>query len=357
MNIAAAPRAARRNWPRILWRLFFVQVGLLIAIVAGAAIYNSWAFHHHRALYPPPGRIYRVDGYGMHLNCIGSGTPSIVLESGMGNDWMIWRKVQPELATLTRVCSYDRAGYGWSDSRPGARDANSIAGQLHDLLSAADLQGPVVLMGHSIAGMYLRAYLSKYPRGIAGLVLLDASTPEQVTQLPAELAEMQRQFVARLGWYRPLIALGVARMAGQCGDEDSSLPPAYAQWLKADNNCNPGLIETYRREAQQVESSAAETLHTGPFGDLPLLIFSQDPEKTSPGMPEELQRKAAPIWTSLQEGLKKLSSRSRRIVAKGSSHHVQLDRPELVNREVTLFIGEIRGNAAARSDWGSTKVE
>jgi pimeloyl-ACP methyl ester carboxylesterase len=332
-------------------------MALLLAILAGAAIYNSWAFYHYRALYPPPGKIYPVGGYGLHLNCTGSGSPTIVLEAGMGNDWMVWRKVQPELAKLTRVCSYDRAGYGWSDFRPGTRDANAIADQLHELLSTAGIAPPVVLMGHSIAGMYLRAYLAKYPSGIVGLVLLDGSTPEQVKELPVEVNQMQRTFVARLSWYRPLIALGLARLVGQCGDVDASVSGEYAQWLKGDNNCNPGLIETYRREAENIETSAAQTLRTGPFADLPFLIFSQDPDASSPGLPQDLQRKTAVAWTSLQERLKKLSSRSRRIVAKGSSHYVQFDRPELVNREVSLFIREIRGEAAPASDWGSTKTE
>jgi pimeloyl-ACP methyl ester carboxylesterase len=306
----------------------------LICIVAASAIYNFWAFRHYRALYPPPGKIYPVDGYGMHLYCTGAGSPTIVLESGMGNDWMVWRKVQPELEKLTRVCSYDRAGYGWSETRPGVRDANSIADQLHGLLSAAEISGPVVLMGHSVAGMYLRAYITKYPRGITGLVLVDASTPEQVDQLPAEINALQRKLVARLDWYQPLIALGFARIARQCENQDASMPEAYAHWQTADNHCNPGFVRTYQREAESVSASAAETLRTGPFGELPVLIFSQDPEVLSLGEPEDLQRKAAPVWTSLQEGLKKLSPRARRIVAKGSSHHIQLDRPELVNREV-----------------------
>ena len=357
MDPAVLAPPARRNWQRILWRLFLIQVALLIAIVACAAIYNSWAFQHYRALYPPPGKIYSVDGYGVHLNCAGSGSPTIVLEAGMGEDWMAWRKVQPELAKQIRVCSYDRAGYGWSEVRPGARDASSIADQLHGLLSAAGITEPVVLMGHSIAGMYLRAYIAKYPRGIAGLVLLDASTPEQVDQLPAEINDRQRKFVARLDLYRPLIALGIARLARQCGDEDASLAATYANWRKVDNTCAPGLVRTYQREAQGVNASAAETLHTGPFGDLPILIISQDPEVTSPDLPDDLQRRAAKVWTSLQEGLKKLSPRARRIVAKRSSHHVQLDRPELVNQEVLLFVRQIRGDAPPPDDWGSTKTE
>jgi pimeloyl-ACP methyl ester carboxylesterase len=358
MNPPVLARPARRNWHRILWRLFFVQVLLLIGIVAASAIYNLWAFRHYRALYPQPGKIYSVDGYGMHLNCAGAGSPTIVLEAGLGNDALIWRQVQPELEKITRVCSYDRAGYGWSAARPGARDANSIADQLHGLLSAAAVAGPVVLMGHSIAGMYLRAYLSKYPGGVVGLVLVDPSTPEQLDRLPPEIKELQRKLVSRLQWYRPLIALGIARLVGQCSDVDATATGAYTGWLKADNNCNPDFIDTYQRESDGVAPSASETMHTGPFADLPILIFSQDPASGDiPGVAEDVQQRMRQTWTSLHEGLKKLSPRTKRIVAKGSSHYVQRDRPGLVTRETTLFIREIRGELPPSNDWGSTKTE
>ena len=154
---------------------------LLLAIVlAIAAAYDRWAFRHYRSIYKPPGQLFTVDGFKMHLFCTGSGTPTVILESGVGDDSLKWARVQPELSKMTRVCSYDRAGLGWSDPRPDLRDSNSIADQLHGLLTAAQITGPIVLMGHSIAGLHLRAYVSRHPQAVVGLVLVDAATPEQI---------------------------------------------------------------------------------------------------------------------------------------------------------------------------------
>lgn len=359
-GMASSPldTATTRKPRHIARRMVLPLILVAIVLIASGAFYNYWAFHHYRALYPPPGKIYPVDGYGMHLNCTGAGSPTVVLESGMGDDWMVWRGVQPDIQRITRVCSYDRAGYGWSDARPGQRDADSIADQLHRLLSAAGISGPVVLMGHSIAGMYLRAYIAKYPQEIAGLLLLDPSTPEQVDRLPPEINQLQNKFAARLNWYRPLIALGLARVARQCGDSDPSFSNDYANWRKANNNCDPGFIRTYQREWEGVAASASEVMHTGPFGNLPVLIFSEDPAASiGEGLSEDVQKRMQQTWNSLQDDLKKLSPRARRIISKGSSHYVQRDRLELVNRETELFIRQIRGEALQPADYGSTKTE
>ena len=123
--------------------------------------------HHVRAL--TPGRVYLVSGYRMHMNCMGSGSPTLILDAGLGNDSLIWGGVQPALAKSTSVCAYDRAGWGLSQPVPGPQDANHIADELHGLLDAAGIHGPVVLIGHSIAGIYIRAYASRYPAQIVEL--------------------------------------------------------------------------------------------------------------------------------------------------------------------------------------------
>ena len=133
--------------------------------------------HHTSA--SRPGATYEVDGHRMHMDCVGNGSPTIVLDAGLGDDGLIWGGVQPVLAKSTRVCSYDRAGFGLSDALPGPRDADHIAAELHGLLAAAGIDGPIVLMGHSIAGIYIRDYATKYPADVAGLIFVDGSTPLQ----------------------------------------------------------------------------------------------------------------------------------------------------------------------------------
>src|SRR5579862_5828056 len=159
------------RWIRFAGSTFLI-LEIFVAIgVAGIAAYNAILEAHFRAT--APGEIYTINGHKMRIECMGSGSPTIILDAGLGNDGFIWGGVQPELAKITRVCSYDRAGFGLSDPLPPPRDADHITVELHDLLAAAKINDPIVLMGHSIAGMYIREYASHYPGDVAGLIFVD----------------------------------------------------------------------------------------------------------------------------------------------------------------------------------------
>jgi pimeloyl-ACP methyl ester carboxylesterase len=123
-----------------------------LALAVAGAVYDCLAVRRLRRVVAPPGKLYPVNGKPMHLYCTGEGTPTIVLEAGLGNDSLIWVKVQPPLSTTTRVCSYDRIGVGWTEAQEGGRDSNDVADRLHALLSEAGVRGPLVLVGHSIGG-------------------------------------------------------------------------------------------------------------------------------------------------------------------------------------------------------------
>jgi pimeloyl-ACP methyl ester carboxylesterase len=353
MHTTPVVRPAPRRWGKIVGRLLLGFILLIVIVLTCTAAYEWWAFPHYRAAFPEPGKLYPVDGVNMHLYCTGTGAPTVVLESGLGDDARVWGKVQPELSKLTRVCSYDRAGLGWSDPRPGLRDSISVANQLHGLLSAAGISGPVVLMGHSIAGLHMPAYLSKYPEDIVGVVFVDAVTPEEIEQMP-EIIDLQRRFIRQLVWLKLLVSLGVVRLAGRCGATPPPGMEAYSDWYKADNYCNPSYATVYRRESEGYEISGRDAMQTGPFRDLPVLIFSRD---GAGPLPEALRAKVASVHFRTQENLKGLSSHSRRIIARGSTHYVQLDRADLLNREVSVFIHQLRGGVPQPSGYGSTKTE
>jgi pimeloyl-ACP methyl ester carboxylesterase len=108
----------------------------LLGACLGAA-YNALSLRHLRQLAGVPGRLYDVDGYSMHMYCTGTGSPAILLSSGLGDDFTEWAKVQPVLSQQRRVCAYDRAGFGWSEPRSGVQDANAISSHLHQLIQVA----------------------------------------------------------------------------------------------------------------------------------------------------------------------------------------------------------------------------
>ena len=355
--LRTVPTRFRNTWPRIFDRAILGLLLVGFAALSVSASYNAIALVRFRESNWPRGAIYRVNGHGMHLNCMGSGAPTLVLDAGLGNDSLIWGAVQPQLAKTTQVCSYDRAGFGWSEPVPGPRDADHIAMDLHQLLQQANIAGPIVLMGHSIAGMYIRDYAARYPEQVAALVFVDGSTPLQ-DENPAFRAAGETGISrwASILVMRSVSAAGIQRLVGSCARPMPGFD-AHAGQLLAEDLCHPeyGSID---EEFKNFNLSGRETAHTGPFGALPVLIFSQDPEKALTlahgSRPMVAMEK---VWGEMQENLKHLSTRSRRIIARGSSHAVQIDRPELLAREVPLFIQQIRGAAPEPASYGATIVE
>src|SRR5215210_4762195 len=170
--------------------LVWLVAGILTLAVLGA-IYQVVATRIDQRTYSPPGEMVNVNGHLMHINCVGEGGPTVILEAanlGMSAHWV---RVQQQLAKTTRVCAYDRAGMGWSETGPEPRDAEQISSELHALLKGAGTEGPYVLV-----------YAARYPNQVAGVVLVDSSHPEQFTRSSEGRAmyEQTRRMGAFLPW-------------------------------------------------------------------------------------------------------------------------------------------------------------
>jgi pimeloyl-ACP methyl ester carboxylesterase len=237
--------------------------------VAGYSAYNALTLQIFLARNPPLGKMYPVDGHKMHLYCIGSGEPTIVLEPGLGPaaDVLGWSQFQAKLARATRVCSYDRAGLGWSEPQPGTRDADHVAANLHELLAQARVSGPLVMVGSSYGGIYIRDYAAHSPSEVAGLVLIDSSTPYQQERFAA-LAGLSKgpSQARRMAWLHAQYLLGVPRLMGWCGHTVPSRESRAGQALGED-----ACIAHYAgvREFLSAAQSSAETAGAGPFNALP----------------------------------------------------------------------------------------
>jgi pimeloyl-ACP methyl ester carboxylesterase len=338
---------ARKTGERVALSL----VGMAALALAGSSAINAVAFARFR--HASPGKIFEVNGRGMRLDCTGSGSPTIVLEAGLGNDGLIWGGMQPVLSETTRVCSYDRAGYGWSDTASPPRDADHIAAQLHTLLAAAGIDEPVVLMGHSIAGIYIRDYATRYSGDVAGLIFVDGSTPLQEKD-PAFEAHLPTRSpgLIQVLFTEAAFSAGIPRWHGTCV-HPPAWPDPQAASLMVEDRCYPGIAESLG-ESRNWDRSGEETEHSGPYGALPILIFSHDPAKAhAMNLPGDVEN----AWDRMQQNLLSLSTRSHRIIARGSGHNIQLERPELLEKEVALFIKQIRGTAPQPANYGTTVTE
>ncbi len=339
-------------------------VGLSFGILIGALMtfgtpWNVIAHDRFVAAHPAPGRLYDVNGYKMHLWCVGSGSPTIVMDAGLGGSSEHWQRVQPELAKTTRVCSYDRAGLGWSEPQPGPRDSDHIVEQLHDLLKVADISEPMVLMGHSGAGFFMREYATKYPQHIVGMIMVDVGSPR--LQLRGS-KELQAENNFKIPWGKIisadlLVNAGVLRLAGKCTHPDDT-----RNWgdrvVQAEMECYPPL-GTDVAELKSVAADGEETWQTGPFA-FPILIFSEtwsDPKMVPHFSSHKLDVESMQMWDDMQEELKRLSPDNRRIIVANTGHMIMAQRPEVLLKEVPPFIERIRNHGAPTDMNGTTVTE
>ena len=294
---------------------------------------------------PPPGTLVDIGGFRLHLHCTGNGSPTIVLDAALGASSLSWSLVQPELARLSRVCSYDRGGFGWSDPGPMPRTADRIAGELHTLLERARVPPPYVLVGHSFGGLVALIFARRFRSVTSGLVLVDPAHAEDwVTPAPKERVQIDRgvrlcrygAITARIGVARivsTLVSFGqirtarlLVRVASRRGlsrqDEailapvrklPQELRPTLAQfWSK------PHFFEALGSQIESVCVSAAKVLEAtaGGYGDMPLITISS----TDPGAYRLRQ----------QDAMARLSTRGRHIIASQSGHWIPLDQPQVV---------------------------
>jgi len=315
MNKQNAQPGKTKFASRLLTWLKRGLLGLLIFIIALSvvgAVYQTVATQMDKRNYSAPGQLVDVGGYNLNIYCVGEntdGNPTVILESGLGATTSVWAWIQPEVAKTTRVCSYDRAGMGSSDPSPMPRDAQHIATELHTLLVNAKIAGPYVLVGWSYGGLYARVYANQYREEVAGLILIDSSSPEQCTSTPEGQAQCASN--AKIYSIAPVLArLSVMRVMSLF-QPASGLPSPQAGALQTSFSAAKDW------DAQSAEFLAspetnAQVLATDSLGDIPLFIVTATDHRTPPALEQ--------LWQDWQKGFTALSTNSVQRVVNGATH-------------------------------------
>lgn len=327
---ARSPRLARRGLRHLLLRSVAGAAIAVVALAAWGTAYEAVASIGDAAAFPPGGRLIEVGGSRMHLDCRGEGSPTVVLDAGLGGSSLDWSLVQPEVATTSRVCSYDRAGMGRSDSSPLPRDPARLAGELHALLEAAGVPGPYVLVGHSLAGKTVRLFAAAHPDEVAGMVLVDARS-EYVDALvsPAEAEGFAAALKTQGLVYSMARRLGVARaFAAQLIGLDT-LPNAIATEMVLQKTAAGAIDATTAEGTARADADAALAGTT--LGTLPLVVVAADTSLAD-----------LPNWQAAQERMAALSSNGKLVVAEHSSHDVQLEKPAIVIDAIRAVVSDVR---------------
>jgi len=301
--------------------------GLLALAVIGA-VYQAIATEIDQRAYPPPGEMVDVGDHRLHINCVGQGSPTVILESGLGTMSADWANVQPEVAKTTRVCAYDRAGTGWSEPGPEPRDPKQIARELHTLLGNAGIDGPYVLVGQSFGGLYVRMYASQYPSEVEGMVLVDASHPGMWPRLPPEVVATLKPPAWQAGAMTFLTRLGVFRLTGgdmaECGLPVQQCKEEQA-YLRSTRHAVTWGQEMYAPERD------AQVRATGNLGDKPLVVLSAGDHSHdfAAGVSPAARTRFERTWHNLQSELAALSTDSTHLVVEGAGHStLQTDRED-----------------------------
>lgn len=260
------------------------------------------------------------DGRKLRFHCEGTGSPTVILEGAYGSSWTKWGSVLTDLGRRTRTCGYNRAGLLPSDGGPLPRDADAIARDLAQGLQAARIDGPYVLVGHSIGGLFVRDFYDRHPKAVVGMVLVDPSVEHQAQRFSAAFPGAAGASLDPLIAYaRECVVAGEARLAGRAA--------AIPDHCGKDPRRVVGMWSNMASELTSLDGATALEIDRGrrSYGRLPLIVLTAG---------RMYSGRAATLWRSMHEEIARRSTRGEHRLVEGSGHNIPKDEPDAVVRAV-----------------------
>jgi pimeloyl-ACP methyl ester carboxylesterase len=318
---------------RLARRLLFGLVALVALVLVSGWVYQTSMEARDDRRYPPPGRLVDVDEHRMHIFCQGRGSPTVIVEQGVGAQSLGWAPLNERMSALTTVCAYDRAGMGYSDPVPHATPAVEVARNLQALLRNAAITDDLVFVAWSAGGMYAREYYRQFPERVKGMVLVDSSHEQQIQRL----GDPDTGYSNPLRVDRYLAPLGWLRVTGQVRERfaESPLPPAIRDRLIA-VNLKSHMPRTMVAEGDGFRADLMAGRTPPKLGDLPLIVLSEG-KPDIPFMQERIR-----TWFELQDELAHLSTKGKHIVATQSAHAIHRTEPDLIFDSLEQVVRAVR---------------
>ncbi len=310
-------------------KLNFLQFRLFIMLIIITTFALTSSAQAKEKYYP--GELVDIGTHRLHINCIGTGSPTVIIDSGIGGFSLEWIKIQNILADNLKVCSYDRAGYGWSDPGPRPRTTARISNELRLLLVASKIPGPYVLVGHSFGGYNTRYFASKYPGLTAGLILVDSSHPEQFNTEEFKRVEKKQEERTYKNSYQVRIIQPV--ISDSYPAENKRIAFRLMSSMKSRSTLL-NEMDNMEISAQQV---AKQTNH--PPYIFPVTILTRGKRVWAN---DERGEQREQQWLRLQNDLMNISMQSRHYIAEESGHIIHLDQPEFVSRNIMSTVLKMR---------------
>jgi pimeloyl-ACP methyl ester carboxylesterase len=341
MTPPAKPRSSVGRWLR---RIAIGLLGLIVVLLVLGTGYEQISRSRVAKAFRPHGRLVDIGGRRIHLDCRGTGSPTVVFESGLDiYGSLSWATIHDSIAAGTRACAYDRAGIMWSDPSPGPRHSAAVAEDLHLALTNGNEKGPYVMVGHSLGGPYIMTFTKRYGSQVAGLVFVDASHPEQVERFKAVVGEQPQppmalyQVVAKLAW------TGIPRLAiPKGGNEKAPAAANAAMAAYAPLSLGPMLAES-----QAIDETMREAGTFRQLGDRPVVVLSamkplDDATLKTLKITAEKGQAFQAVWKALHDEEASWSSRSRHELVPDATHYIHVDRPDVVIRAIREVVDSVR---------------
>jgi pimeloyl-ACP methyl ester carboxylesterase len=348
-------RVLQKSNPALSVPIRFIRMAVAlwwwVAVIPLARVYAQSDPPH-----PPPGRLVDIGGWKVHLHCTGEANPpqpTVILEAGAGDFSVEWSLNQPRIATFARVCSYDRAGDGWSELGPHPRTMKQLVYELHTLLEKTGERPPYLLVGQSFGGVVVRLYAQTYPAEVAGMMLIDAGRLDPWRYISGEFVQMNTTATGRpvpeVKTANPLreadippaaraqMEAGARSLVMRANESRDKLPDDAKRmrtWALGTVKHVAAYVNPFEAEELALMIAAAKGTEY-PLDDMPLTVLTAGRVQYSEQWLQDDRARS-------QAAMAKLSRNGKQIIAKESGHHIHIDEPDLVINEIRELLRAVQ---------------